>query len=113
MIVECPANVRLQDWLLSRDIHILTACGGRGNCGKCRVKILKGEAAAYNREMNDRYTAIFSAEAGEPVYLVPILHRPVSLFVRDSMEFEGDRICCSDFFDNDNIYFKVGDLIMR
>ncbi len=75
--------------------------------------ILKGEAAAYNREMNDRYTAIFSAEAGEPVYLVPILHRPVSLFVRDSMEFEGDRICCSDFFDNDNIYFKVGDLIMR
>ena len=45
MIVECPANTRLQDYLLSRDIHILTACGGRGNCGKCAVRIIRGEAA--------------------------------------------------------------------
>ena len=45
MIIECPANVRLQDYLLSQDIHILTACGGRGNCGKCRVKVLKGKTA--------------------------------------------------------------------
>ena len=45
MIIECPANVRLQDYLLSKDIHILTACGGRGNCGKCRVKILNGKTA--------------------------------------------------------------------
>ena len=45
MTVECPANTRLQDFLLSRDIHILTACGGRGNCGKCAVRIVRGEAA--------------------------------------------------------------------
>ena len=45
MIIECPANVRLQDYLLSRDIHILTACGGRGNCGKCAVRILRGKTA--------------------------------------------------------------------
>ena len=45
MIVHCPANVRLQDWLLEQDIHILTACGGRGNCGKCRVRIMEGSAA--------------------------------------------------------------------
>ena len=45
MIIECPANVRLQDYLLSLDIHILTACGGRGSCGKCAVKILRGKAA--------------------------------------------------------------------
>ena len=45
MIIECPANVRLQDYLLGQDIHILTACGGRGNCGKCRVKIHKGKIA--------------------------------------------------------------------
>lgn len=45
MIVECPANTRLQDYLLSRDIHILTACGGRGNCGKFAVRIIRGEAA--------------------------------------------------------------------
>ena len=45
MIVECPANTSLQDYLPSRDIHILTACGGRGNCGKCAVRIIRGEAA--------------------------------------------------------------------
>ena len=45
MTVECPANTRLQDFLLSRDIHILTACAGRGNCGKCRVRVVAGEAA--------------------------------------------------------------------
>ena len=45
MIVNCPENKRLQDYLLEQDIHILTACGGRGNCGKCRVRILEGIAA--------------------------------------------------------------------
>ena len=45
MIIECPANVRLQDYLLDKDIHILTACGGRGSCGKCAVRILRGKTA--------------------------------------------------------------------
>lgn len=44
MIVECPANTRLQNHLLKQDIHILTPCSGRGNCGKCRVRVLKGKA---------------------------------------------------------------------
>lgn len=75
--------------------------------------ILKGEAAEYNREMTERYDAIFSAEKGEPVYLLPILHRPQSLFVKDSMEFEVNRITVREFFGNDELYFKVGDLILR
>ena len=45
MIIECPENTRLQDHLLRNGIHILTACGGRGNCGKCKVRVLRGEAA--------------------------------------------------------------------
>ena len=45
MIVECPKNTRLQDELLRRDIHILTACAGRGSCGKCAVRVVSGEAA--------------------------------------------------------------------
>ena len=48
MIIECPANMRLQDYPLSQDIHVLTACGGRGNCGKCRVKVLKGKRYLIN-----------------------------------------------------------------
>lgn len=45
MLIECPANTRLQEYLLKHDIHILTACGGRGNCAKCVVRIVKGHAA--------------------------------------------------------------------
>ena len=45
MIIQCPAGVRLQDYLLSQDIHILTACGGRGSCGKCAVRIISGNTA--------------------------------------------------------------------
>ena len=37
MLITCPPHTRLQDYLLSQDIHILTACGGRGNCGRCVV----------------------------------------------------------------------------
>lgn len=44
MIIECPADTRLQEYLLKSDIHILTPCGERGNCAKCKVRILKGEA---------------------------------------------------------------------
>lgn len=45
MIIECPPNTRLQNCLLSQDIHILTACGGRGNCGKCAVRVVQDNAA--------------------------------------------------------------------
>ena len=45
MRIQCPANVRLQDYLLSQGHHILTACGGRGNCAKCAVKVVAGSAA--------------------------------------------------------------------
>ena len=45
MIIVCPANTRLQDYLLSQNNHILTACGGRGSCGKCAVRILSGQTA--------------------------------------------------------------------
>lgn len=45
MIINCPANIRLQEYLLSQNIPILTACGGRGNCGKCKVRIQSGSTA--------------------------------------------------------------------
>ncbi len=43
--ITCPPETRLQDYLLSQNIHIRTACGGRGNCGKCTVRIVEGQAA--------------------------------------------------------------------
>ena len=44
-MITCPAGKRLQEYLLSQNIHIKTACGGRGNCGKCKVRIAEGQAA--------------------------------------------------------------------
>ena len=44
-MITCPAGKRLQEYLLSQNIHIKTACGGRGNCGKCKVRIVEGQAA--------------------------------------------------------------------
>ena len=45
MRIPCPPHTRLQNHLLSQDIHILTACGCRGNCGKWVVRIIQGNAA--------------------------------------------------------------------
>lgn len=50
MRITCPPHTRLQDHLLSQGIHILTACGGRGNCGKCVVKVIQGNPAMRKRE---------------------------------------------------------------
>lgn len=38
MTITCPPGARLQEELLNRHIHLHTACGGRGNCGKCAVR---------------------------------------------------------------------------
>jgi len=42
--VNCPSGVFLKNYLLSENIHLSTLCGGRGYCGKCIVRIIKGTA---------------------------------------------------------------------
>ena len=49
MKILCPPHTRLQDHLLKSGIHILTACGGRGNCGKCRVIAPKARINTMDR----------------------------------------------------------------
>ena len=49
MHITCPPHTRLQDYLLSKNIHILTACGGRGNCGKCMVIAPKAHINTMDR----------------------------------------------------------------
>ena len=43
-IIECPGDTFLKEYLLKNGYKIRTLCGGRGNCGKCAVKILEGDA---------------------------------------------------------------------
>ncbi|MFQ7529065.1 MAG: ferredoxin [Mediterraneibacter gnavus] len=45
MLIECPANTRLQDYLLQNDIHIFDGLRrSQRNCAKCVVRIVKGRA---------------------------------------------------------------------
>ncbi|MDO4471473.1 MAG: ferredoxin, partial [Bacillota bacterium] len=51
IIVKCPANTRLQNYLLQKEIHILTPSRGRGNCGKCKVRVIEGTAKIKTNEI--------------------------------------------------------------
>ena len=42
-IISIPAGVQISAFLRRSGIRINTPCGGRGNCGKCRVRVLEGE----------------------------------------------------------------------
>ena len=41
-IITCPAGVQISAYLRKQGIKVATHCGGRGNCGRCKVRILKG-----------------------------------------------------------------------
>ena len=41
--VECPSGVRLVEYLRKKECGLRTPCGGHGSCGKCRVKVMKGD----------------------------------------------------------------------
>ena len=45
MVITCPADTLLKEYLKKQDRSLLTACGGRGNCGKCTVRVIDGEVA--------------------------------------------------------------------
>jgi len=54
--LSVPAGEKLLQTLSEQDIYLPAACGGRGTCGQCKVRILKGarpplptEAAHLNR----------------------------------------------------------------
>lgn len=42
------AGMRLIDWMIKNNHSITADCGGRGTCGKCRVKVIHGEFLRYS-----------------------------------------------------------------
>ncbi len=44
--VEVPAGARLLEALAGHDIYLPAACGGRGTCGQCRVRVTSGASFA-------------------------------------------------------------------
>ncbi len=45
MEIKCPKGVQLSSYIREKGYGINTLCGGRGNCGKCKVRVVKGELA--------------------------------------------------------------------
>jgi len=43
MIIEYNSATMLLNNFRMKDVAIGSQCGGRGNCGTCRIKILEGE----------------------------------------------------------------------
>jgi len=39
----CPPGIQLSAYIRSTGHSVSTPCGGRGNCGKCRVKVIEGD----------------------------------------------------------------------
>ena len=42
MKIYCPPGVQISAFLRTEKIRILTPCGGRGNCGKCKIRVISG-----------------------------------------------------------------------
>lgn len=41
--IECSADDNLLQAFIREGIYVSAACGGRGSCGKCRIRVLEGE----------------------------------------------------------------------
>ena len=42
MSIYCPSGVQVSAFLRNRNIKVPTPCGGRGNCGKCKIRVISG-----------------------------------------------------------------------
>jgi len=42
-IIICPPGRQISAYLREKGGFVPTPCGGHGNCGKCRVKVLEGD----------------------------------------------------------------------
>ena len=43
MELTCPPGIQLSAYIRSTGNSVPTPCGGRGNCGKCKVRVIDGE----------------------------------------------------------------------
>ena len=43
MELACPTGIQLSAYIRSTGNSVPTPCGGRGNCGKCKVKVIEGD----------------------------------------------------------------------
>lgn len=41
--MTCPGGVQISAYLRRQGVSVPTPCGGRGNCGKCIIRLIQGE----------------------------------------------------------------------
>lgn len=81
-------GISLLDALITEKYYVTAVCGGKGRCGKCKVKVLKGEAAVTEAD-----EAVFSEKELEDGWrlscrLYPIDDLEISIESNDEKEFE-------------------------
>jgi uncharacterized 2Fe-2S/4Fe-4S cluster protein (DUF4445 family) len=47
--IQSGAGQSLLDALKAEDIYLVASCGGKGTCGKCKVRVIEGDAGARSR----------------------------------------------------------------
>ena len=50
MRINCPPGVQISAFLRTMNVRIPTPCGGRGNCGKCKVRVISGSLPAMQMD---------------------------------------------------------------
>ena len=43
MVLVCHPDMQVSESIRRQGYSISTPCGGRGNCGKCKVRLIEGE----------------------------------------------------------------------
>jgi ferredoxin len=88
ILFPCRTDSSLLDAMILHGIYISADCGGRGSCGKCKIKVLEG-----NLEITDYDRSVFTKEQLEQGYRIACKAHPkgnctIALTAFDESDFE-------------------------
>jgi len=111
--IQVVEGKSLHSALLDAGIHIEGSCGGKGTCGKCKVKVLDGKKALA-KEAGNRLSKEETEAGWRLACLIPI-EEQLSILLPQKAE-EGDRktvLSGNDEYDVDTSFKKVNLIINK
>lgn len=81
--IEYDPEKTVMDNLIENNIRIPSPCGGRGTCGKCKMKFLKGSPRRDCSSKNNEYLACRTYCTGNCVIEIPIFEGESFSILRD------------------------------
>ena len=80
MKIYCPAGVQISAYFRNQNVQIPTPCGGRGNCGKCKVRVISGTLPVM--QMDRVHLTDEELETGVRLACQAMTREPVEIEVR-------------------------------